>query len=144
MFAGMTEQFRVVFEKWRSDRDEWRALIQAIRADAENDKLLRLAGPAGVPADELRELKMVRQRALRDQAEAAKAPAAAKRLAAMEKEIARLRTAAEKATADAHPEALGALQAAIDQRDRFWQTEYIGPDQSRRYLEEVAIPLGVL
>ena len=138
-------QFRNAFVTWRAEREEWQSLLKAVRSNASADELQKLAGPAGaLDEDEIRQLVQVRQRGLRDVETAKTYPTAAKRLAQMDKEVAKLREAAEKASANEYAGAMAELQKAVDARERFWRVEYIGPEQARRYVEEVAKPMNVI
>jgi hypothetical protein len=133
-------EFRAEFEQWRIARPAWKALLKAIRAGGDGTEL---ASAAGASPAELREMVMVRTNARWREAEAAKYSAAKKRLAALDADVEKLRAAAEAATADEHGQALAELQQAVDTRARFMVNEYVGPEQSARYVA-VARDMGVL
>jgi len=138
-----TTEFRSEFETWRGTRPQWKALLKAVRAEAEADELRRLGAEAGADESELRELVQVRRRAKADEPLAAKYAALKRRLAELDKEIAALETKVREATANEHAEATGALQEAALKRDRFWRGEYIAAEQAHKFHQEVAEPMGL-
>jgi hypothetical protein len=139
-----SESYTSEFKTWRAGRTAWAKLIKAIKAGAADAaELQRLGDEAGATSEEIRELQMIRRNALQRQPEASRYSAASRRLAGLDNEIEKLRTKAEKASADDHPAAMQELQTAIDQRHRYWFTEVAGCEQAHNYIEQVAKPLGL-
>jgi hypothetical protein len=139
-----SESYTSEFKAWRAGRPAWAKLIKAIKADAADAaELQRLGDEAGASGGEMQELQMIRRNTLQRQAEASRYSAASKKLAGLDNEIEKLRTKAEKASADDHPDAMQELQTAIDERDRYWLTEVAGREQAHNYIEQVAKPLGL-
>jgi hypothetical protein len=138
-----SENYTQEFKAWRSGRPAWSALISAVKDDRDGE-LQTLAADAGCSPAELAELRLVRQSAKRHEPEAAKYAAAQKQLDRLDREIRVLEKKAEAASAAKFEEASAELAAARATRDRFWRTDVIGPEQARRYVEEVAAPLGLV
>jgi len=144
MFESTTSaEFRNDFTSWRAERPAMRALIKAIKADAATDELQRLASNAGVSSSELADLRHVRRQAKAMTPQAAEYPQAKKVLSRFDAEIAALRKKAEAASVDEHPGVMAKLAQAVEMRDRHWRGNYVGPEQARKYITEVASPLGL-
>jgi hypothetical protein len=142
MFRSMIPEARLVFEKFRSERDEYRSLVKAIRKD-DAEQFADLAAAAGVSPDELRELAAVRDRAKDREELARKYPAAKREMERFDAEEARLRKVCESATADGHAAALEAWQEAVKKRTYFLTGTFVGAEQAHRYIEEIAKPMGL-
>ena len=123
-----TDDFNRAYRQWRASRPAWANLVKAVRSDAPDSELQRLAADAGAGQEEINELLTLRKSALRRQEGAARFPAAKKELERLDREIAKAQAIAESSSAFGLDAAEGAVRAAMERRSEFARNEFCGPE----------------